>query len=385
MEQNKPIMQYKPVGDETPQDERIFATLEKILMAQDEQEKGVGHGYIHDHAEFMESLDHVVNDQLSAIRQDKISISELTTRINRWFAFCDAVANLGVSCIYNQRFAANNDYEKLFTGLRVNASFNSMYLKPRGIVVEFRHKSKEAQEQYPWLAMPCLVIKGNDDIEHEIAITPTTNAAVWWLDILTDFHATFNWEPEAIRIVPDEEGNMVVDLSHDHEVNSPFDVDGDEDEMPPVDATYGIDLNTTLTTMPETTEDGQYISKDELPVTPEEEEAFKAIPETAIPQRKYDHTIHRDADGKFTGMSVFPIPTEEEKARFKDVEIKGVVLKSSTDLKMKPEYEYNHSKHVIDTSKKHYFALNPQPESKGFMAWLNKVTLKVIKLLSRIK
>lgn len=348
MEQNKEIKQYVPVNPENVNETRVYAALEKILQEQYEQEDKSDKGFFHDHEAFLESMEHVVQDQFSAIRGDKISLGELANRINRWGTFCDAVVNVGVSCIYNQRFAADNDYEKLFKGLRVNASFNSLYLKPRNIVVEFRHKSEEAKEKFPWLAMPCLIIKGNDGEEHEIAITPSNDGRTWWLDTLTNFHNTYNWNLEPGFITFDDDGEPVVDLSADHDVNMESD---EEDEMPPV-----VDGEPAPT---------------ELPVTSEEEEAFKAIPEA----RRWEHQIMRDKDGKFEGMSLYPIPTEAERARLAGLKIKGVEFKSSGEIKMKPEYEYKHSEHGPTGTKrnneKHYFATNQDstsefsPEQKG--------------------
>lgn len=290
MEQNKEIKQYTPVGtgsEESIHEERIYSVLENILLQQHEQEKDIKHGYYHDHFEFMESLDHVVNDQFSAIRNDKISITELTTRINRWFVFCDAVANLGVSCLYNKNNANNNDYAKMFGGLRINSAFTSTYLKPKGIVVEFRHKSKEARENFPWLAMPCLVIVDNKGTEHEVAITPTSGASVWWLDILTSFHNTYNWNMDPTHIGIDENGKMMLDMSHDHHVDSPF----ADDDMPPIDMEYDVDLKTTLTTTPEITEAGEHISKGGTPVPTEESSKVVMKPEYEFSQTdfaKYD-------------------------------------------------------------------------------------------------
>ena len=48
-------------------------------------------------------------------------------------------------------------------------------------------------EKYPWLAMPVLIISDDNGVEHQIAITPSPNARVWWLDILAGFHGSYNW------------------------------------------------------------------------------------------------------------------------------------------------------------------------------------------------
>jgi hypothetical protein len=50
------------------------------------------------------------------------------------------------------------------------------------------------KEKYPWLAMPCLIVKDEEGQEHEIALTPGPEAHVWWLDVLTNFHASYNWD-----------------------------------------------------------------------------------------------------------------------------------------------------------------------------------------------
>ena len=64
-------------------------------------------------------------------------------------------------------------------------------------------------EKYPWLAMPVLIISDANGVEHQIAITPSPNARVWWLDILAGFHGSYNWVQNE-SIVDYEEGDEEV-------------------------------------------------------------------------------------------------------------------------------------------------------------------------------
>lgn len=385
MEQNKPIMRYTPINtadNSSIHETLVYAVLENIMMQQEEQKENSDHGYYHDHFAFMESLDHVVADQLAAIRNDKISITELTTRINRWFVFCDAIANLGVSCIYNKRNADNNDYAKMFGGLRINAAFISTYLKPKGITVEFRHKSTEARENFPWLAMPCLIIVDNANTEHKVAITPTTSASVWWLDILTSFHNTYNWDMDPTRIGIDENGKMVVDMSHDHHVDSPF----ADDDMTPTDVTYGDESSTSTVAKAVVSETGE-----SLPVTEREEETFKAIPETKATPPEYKHSEYGENGTKRDNEKHY-FATNQDSVSELATEQKG-------DSGVSPFFNgltgqrYNPSKDVMDanaakSSEMLELELNPQTPKPRVTLWQrlgklrNEFTLWFINLMS---
>lgn len=175
-----------------PHHERILTTLEDIVVKIDDEQKEAD-GYIFNHEEFIDACNHVVEDQLSALRKDKLSIGEFSSRFNRWFVFCDAVVNLGISCLYPKEALKDGEYETVFKTLKLNKNFETTFLKPCGIKIELRHKSKEVMEKYPWLAMPVLIINDADGIEHQIAITPSPTAKVWWLDILANFHGSYNW------------------------------------------------------------------------------------------------------------------------------------------------------------------------------------------------
>lgn len=186
---------FEQMLEEGPKDEhyeRILATMEEVIAQQDEEQKTLD-GYIFNQEEFLDACDHVVADQRSALKKEKINSKEFAIRFNRWFTFCDAVLNLGISCLYSKDALKDKDYEAVFKTLKLNKQFETMFLKPRGLKVELRHKSKMVMEKYPWLAMPVLVINDEQGVEHEIALTPSPNAAVWWLDILSSFHGSYNW------------------------------------------------------------------------------------------------------------------------------------------------------------------------------------------------
>lgn len=172
----------------------------KDILEQDQEKDS----YIFSQIDFVNTLNYIVEDQLSVLRQDKLTMPQWTERFNRWFVFCDAVVNLGISVIPKKEALEKQDYEEVFKGVQVNANFNAMFLKPRNIRIVFSHKSPEVKEKYKWLAMPCLVITDDQGVEHEIAITTSPNANVWWLDLLTSFHATYNWNHNPV-ISPDLE------------------------------------------------------------------------------------------------------------------------------------------------------------------------------------
>ena len=195
--------------------ERILETLEDIIVKIDDEQKVVDK-YVFDAAEFIEACDNIIDDQLSALRKDKINVTEFSTRFNRWFVFCDAVVNLGISCLYSKDALQDKDYEAVFKTLKINKAFESSFLKPRGIKIAMRHKSKQVMEKYPWLAMPVLIISDANGVEHQIAITPSQNARVWWLDILAGFHGSYNWvQNESIADYEegDEEVNTIANAT----------------------------------------------------------------------------------------------------------------------------------------------------------------------------
>lgn len=179
-----------------PQYNRIVDTLEDIVKKQVEEEKELSNDYLFNQEEFIDSLEHVVKDQLSALKKETLSPAEFAERFNRWFIFCDAVANLGITCLYSKDALKMQDYETVFKSLQISKQFETTFLKPRGITVKLTHKNPEIKTKYPWLAMPCLVIKDEQGTEHLIAITPSPFARVWWLDILSSFHNSYQWAME---------------------------------------------------------------------------------------------------------------------------------------------------------------------------------------------
>lgn len=180
---------------------QTFSDIQLKIAAQDEERSD----YVFNHEEFIDALEHVLDDQRSALSGVKLSMTEFSKRFNRWFVFCDAVVNMGIACVYSKDALEKQDYDTIFKGIRVNAIFETKFLKPRGIRVEFTHKSAQIREKYKWLAMPCLIITDNSGVEHQIAITTSPNASVWWLDMLAGFHATYNWDfnPEEGFDIPD--------------------------------------------------------------------------------------------------------------------------------------------------------------------------------------
>jgi hypothetical protein len=191
-----------------PNYNRMIETLEQAIKQTDEANKE-GNDYLFNQEEFIHALENIVADQQSALKKEVIKLSQVAERFNRWVVFCNAVVNLGISCLYSKEALQKEDYATVFKTLKINKVFETTFLKPRGIKVELRHKSEKVMEKYPWLAMPVLVIKDESGEEHLIALTPSHEAVVWWLDILTGFHASYNWNYE--DIVP-EEGPAVTSL-----------------------------------------------------------------------------------------------------------------------------------------------------------------------------
>jgi hypothetical protein len=187
-----------------PNYNRMIETLEKAIK-QTEENQQEGNNYQFDHAEFVATLEHIVSDQLSAIKREVLQLSQVGERFNRWVTFCNAVVNLGISCVYSKESLKDEKYEDVFKTLKLNKIFETTFLKPRGIKIELRHKSEKVMEKYSWLAMPVLVIKDEKDEEHLIALTPSPGAEVWWLDILSGFHASYNWNYNVEEVDPEVE------------------------------------------------------------------------------------------------------------------------------------------------------------------------------------
>lgn len=189
----KRVEQVEPEDVKDPLQEQILAELERIRIASGDTVTNYGN-YLFNHDEFVDSLQYIVADQLSVLRGEQVERGEWAKRFNRWFVFCDGVVNMGISCVYKQEALGKEDYETIFKGIRVNAMFETAFLKPRGIKIVFAYKNDEIKEQYKWLAMPTLEITDDQGVVHQIAITPSPGAAVWWLDILSQFHANYNWD-----------------------------------------------------------------------------------------------------------------------------------------------------------------------------------------------
>lgn len=175
-----------------PHYDRIINTLIQVSEGLEEENNTIN-SFLFDHAEFVDALDHVVSDQLSAIKKEKITMPEWSDRFNRWFIFCDTVINLGISCTYSKDALKTHDHATIFKTLKLNKNFETTFLTPRKIRIEFTHKSKQVKDKYPWLAMPCLIVKDEAGQEYQIAITPTPIGRVWWLDILLSFHGSYDW------------------------------------------------------------------------------------------------------------------------------------------------------------------------------------------------
>lgn len=195
-----------------PHYDRIVETLETVTEKIFEQ-SAAADKYIFNHEEFVNSLDHIMPDQLAALKnqqlpedqRQKLPAAEFADRFNRWFVFCDAVVNLGISCLYTQEAAKKEDYETIFKTLKINKQFEVSFLRPRGMRVELTHKSSVVKTKYPWLAMPVLIVTDEKGEEHQIAITPSPSARVWWLDVLISFHGSYDWVLEEDAGLGDEE------------------------------------------------------------------------------------------------------------------------------------------------------------------------------------
>lgn len=186
-----PMEVYEKEGDANH--ERIITALTEIQIQLDEDRKNAD-TYLFNQQEFIAALDHIVADQQSALKKEKIDSAQWAERFNRWFVFCDAVLHLGFTCRYKPEAMQKEDYETVFRSLALSKVFETTFLKPRRIRVELTHKSDEVKKSYPWLAMPCLIVTDEKGEEQLIALTPSPYAPVWWLDILTGFHSTFEWQ-----------------------------------------------------------------------------------------------------------------------------------------------------------------------------------------------
>lgn len=173
----------------------VIAMLEHV-QDQIEEERKQADGYVFDRAEFEAALPHILADQKSALRKDKLTGQEWASRFNRWFAFCDAICNLGISCLKNTKALKEEDWEAVFSSLKLNKQFEETFLRKHKLRVEMDFKTGTIKEKYRWLAMPVLVLKDDEGVEHKIAITPSPNARVWWLEILIGFHNQYQWKME---------------------------------------------------------------------------------------------------------------------------------------------------------------------------------------------
>jgi hypothetical protein len=228
-------------GDAPHRDENYDRMMKALEDAsnQIEEERNNRGGYVFDYAEFIDACDHVVADQLSALKKEKISPAEFATRFNRWFTFCDAVINLGISCLYPQTALKDKEYEVIFKSLKIHKQFELTMLKPRNIKIAMRHKSSQVKEKYSWLAMPVLIIKDADGVEHEVAITPSPNASTWWFDVLVGFHGSYNWindSPEVFGEIDEDdadyvEGDLTITIEQ-HQPKDETEADGFYDAPP---------------------------------------------------------------------------------------------------------------------------------------------------------
>lgn len=177
---------------------RITSALEEAVKQHDEEFRIQGNHFLFDQMAFVATLEHVVKDQLSVLKKDKITPQEWAARFNRWLVFCETVINMGVTCVYSRQALEKEDYQTVFNTLAINKIFETTFLKPRGIKIDLVHKNEQIKNKYPWLAMPCLIIKDEQGEEHQIALTPGPEAKVWWLDVLASFHASFNWDYQGL-------------------------------------------------------------------------------------------------------------------------------------------------------------------------------------------
>lgn len=213
---------------------RIVENLDAALQQHEEEFGREGNHFLFDHAAFIDSLDHVIADQQSTLKKEKLTPKEWSLRFNRWIVFCETVVNMGITCIYSKDALAKEDYATVFNTLSISKIFETTFLKPRGIKIELVHKNDTVKEKYPWLAMPCLIIKDDEGQVHHIALTPGPEARVWWLDTLANFHESFNWEFQGHM---DEEGLVTtmdqpyapLERVEDQEDN-PFNIADDDDD-----------------------------------------------------------------------------------------------------------------------------------------------------------
>jgi hypothetical protein len=173
----------------------IVQTLEDV-QKQIEEERSKADGYIFDRAEFEAALPFIISDQQSALRKDKLTHKEWADRFNRWFTFCDAVANLGITCVKNKAALEKEDWEAVFSSLKLNKQFEDTFLKKHKLRIAMDYKSGTIKEKYKWLAMPVLLVTDDAGVEHKIAISPSPFARVWWLEILIGFHSQYQWKSE---------------------------------------------------------------------------------------------------------------------------------------------------------------------------------------------
>lgn len=186
---------YSEIEKLDPNYNGVVNHLAELQVRLDEQRKGAD-GYFFNVDEFKDALEHVVADQLSAIAKERITMQEFGARLNRWFVFCDAVVNLGVYCPLDKEALAAKDFEKVFKKIKLNKQFEETFLKKHKIQIEFAYKTGSLKKEYKWLAMPVLVIKDAEGKRHEIAITPSPVGSIWWLELLSEFHGSYQWKSE---------------------------------------------------------------------------------------------------------------------------------------------------------------------------------------------
>lgn len=176
-----------------PLTQEILSNLENIgSVERDEpEEKPEARATPFDVKAFQEILPFILNDQISAIKKEKISIEEFSLRFDRWFLFCDGIIRHGVTCIYNADLIREGDYQKVFETLSVNAAFTKTFLAPHGLKVELVHRSEKIKEKAPWLAMPALAVPNEDGTVTNVAIAGDPRLSRWY-ETLLEFYAGFD-------------------------------------------------------------------------------------------------------------------------------------------------------------------------------------------------
>jgi hypothetical protein len=224
----QPFLHSEFVEKVDPTYNRVIEGLDQALEQHEQFMGDKGNNYLFNHADFVEALSHILTDQRSALKKEKLSIQEFSIRTSRWFVFCNAVVNMGITCMYSREAVQSKDYPSMFQKLELNKQFEVTFLKPRGIKIEFRHKNAMVKEKYPWLAMPCLIVVDEGGKEHEVALTPSPDAQVWWLDVLAEFHESYNWNHEVMMATDGAPASSLDDpyalLDEDEEEDDEFSI-----------------------------------------------------------------------------------------------------------------------------------------------------------------